>query len=108
MWICLNNAFFSIVIDREIPGNLLVRARDATSIPNVFGSDAKMVVTPRNDYRYRTSLPRQVVAGVIYSAMSDINYDNFKDSVKDRRLHDAYVDVWGTMYAYQENKASWG
>jgi hypothetical protein len=27
----------------------------------------------------------------------NVDYTNFKDTVKNRRLHDRYLDVWHTM-----------
>lgn len=100
MWVCLNNAFFSIVKDNFNKNNLLVRARDAESIPNVFG-EMTVLVTPDRDYMYRVSLPRETVAQVIAENIANINYGNFKDSVKDKMLANTYSNVWYEMYKYQ-------
>jgi hypothetical protein len=100
MWICLNNAFFSIIEDVDNPKNLLVRARDENSIENVF-RDVTVKKTPHRDYLYRTSIRREVVAEKIKESLMNINYDNFKDSVDDKELHDAYARFWYVMYDYQ-------
>lgn len=101
MWLCLNDGFLSVVEDFHNPQNLLVRARDATSIPNIFGAEYSVEVTPNNDYRYRASIPRGVVAKVVATRLVDINYGNFKNSVGDDDLHDAYSKFWEVMYKYQ-------
>jgi hypothetical protein len=101
MWLCLNDSFLSIVEDFFNKKNLLVRARDSISISNVFGPDYPVSETPKNDYRFRASIPREVVSAVIAKRLTEIDYGNFKNSVKSERLHDAYSDFWYTMFQYQ-------
>ena len=96
MWICLNNAFLSIVTDPESPDTLLVRARRPGDIESVF-PDAKVARRPGRDYLYRASINRDEVAATIACAALKINYPNFKDSVRNAELHDAYARVWGVM-----------
>lgn len=98
MWICLNNAFFSIVTPaRNAPadGPLLVRARRKGDIEAVFGVPG--VASPGRDYAYRATLERDVVASVLMCQVLGIQYDNFKNSVKDDKLHGAYASVWSIM-----------
>lgn len=101
MWIILNDAFFSIV---DKAGNrerdLVVRSRRADDIPKVFGVDA--VHSPHNDYAFRAEIPRASVASVIAQRITEIDYSNFKNSVDDPKLHDAYSDVWGDLYRLNE------
>ena len=101
MWICLNNAFFSIVADNDdVRGDrLLVRARREGDIEAVFGADADH--TPERDYAYRTWLPREQVAEVIRDQALGIDYPNFKNSVDDPELHNAYSRVWTTLWTLQ-------
>jgi hypothetical protein len=102
MWIMLNNAFLSIVEpnprDPAVAGAdlLLVRARVKGHIENVF-PDAVGVEVPGRDYQFRAYLPRQLVADAIARNIAGIRYPNFKDSVKDGKLHSAYACVWGVM-----------
>lgn len=102
MWLCLNNGFLSVV-DFGNDDFLLVRARDSTSIPNIFGNvyKDKQKVTPDKDYMYRCYIKRDLVAKVISENIMNISYNNFKDSVKNKKLKDAYNDVWTTMFCYQ-------
>ena len=94
MWICLNDAFVSIVEDGRRPGNLLVRARRrehlGALVPNVLITE-----TRKSDYRYRVSLPQSTVANLIRERVAGIDYGNFKGSTKDKTLHDMYSVWWG-------------
>lgn len=101
MWICLNNAFLSIVADRKDPNKLLVRARRKGDIEEVFGAEAKVYTKLGADYAYRANLSREFVAIVIGTNVRYIRYDNFKDSVKDDALHNAYMDFWVIMHRLQ-------
>lgn len=101
MWICLNNAFFSIV-DTKLPGDkLLVRARRKGDIERVFPG-AKVTRSPGRDYLYRAPISREAVALTIADQVRSIAYDNFKNSVRDDKLHSAYSGFWGIMSRVQE------
>ena len=100
MWICLNNAFLSVVQDRDDPETLLVRARVVGHIQQVF-PEAKVFTDPKADYLYRAFIGRKAVAQAVAASIEDIDYDNFKDSVDDDQLHVAYMKVWSTMEKLQ-------
>lgn len=100
MWICLNNAFFSIVASPDkADDRLVVRARRKGDIERVFGVTGEF--SPGRDYAYRVRLERATVADVLMTLALNISYGNFKSSVKDDRLHDAYARVWGVMGSLQ-------
>ena len=100
MWLCTSNAFLSVVADRDNPDRLLVRARVAGHIELVF-PDAKVFTDRKADYLYRAFIRREVVAQAVAANISKIDYDNFKDSVQDPVLHNAYMNVWGAMEKIQ-------
>jgi hypothetical protein len=100
MWVCLNKAFLSIVQDKENPEMLVVRARRPDDISNVF-PNVEVVVIPNRDYKYRTFLSREVVAAALAKEVLGVDYTNFKKSVQDRDLHEAYKDVWLRMREVQ-------
>ena len=100
MWIHMNDAFLSVVAHRTDPGALLVRGRVEGDIQRVF-PDAEVAETPDADYRFRTLLPRDVVAGAVAAAVGTIDYDNFKNSVAEDDRHDAYADCWLAMRRFQ-------
>lgn len=101
MWIFLSNSFISVV---QKPGDtdmLTVRSRIEGDIERVF-PDAKVQANKGTDYKYRAKVPREVVAKALHDQAMAVNYPNFKSSVKDRKRHDAYMDVWSAMYKAQE------
>ena len=94
MWVCLSNAFLSIVCKECGPDELLVRARRKGDIENVF-PDAKVKRSPGTDYLFRAVVKRAEVAAAMVREVESIDYDNFKNSVRDHKLHDAYSAFWG-------------
>ncbi len=104
MWVCLFDSFLSIVSHYEDPDKLLVRARVKGHIQAVF-PEAKVYQREGSDYLYRADIPREVVAKVIGERLASIDYSNFKNSVKNRALHDAYANFWTIMYGLQSRLA---
>lgn len=104
MWICLKSAFLSIVEPSAQGVNtgdmLLVRARRNGDIESVFPA-AKVERRPERDYLFRALLPRQEVAAAIAEQVRGIDYPNFKNSVKNKRLHDAFARIWSIMAGLQ-------
>lgn len=110
MWILINDAFFSIVDEgahktgkrapRRKSDTLLVRARIKGDIERYFPG-AKVTRTPERDYLFRATVKRADVEAAIAKAVSGVDYGNFKDSVRDRRRHDAYAACWTALYRYQ-------
>jgi len=103
MWICLNNAFLSIVRKDGKPNELCVRARRKKHINNVF-PNAKVIKTPSNDYMYRTYIDAAEVAEAIKKEIEGIQYKNFKNTVEEHDLHTVYAGFWTIMYNYQETE----
>lgn len=104
MWIMLNDAMFSIVEDKDDKTQLVVRARRKGDIEHVFLVDEREVnESDLSDYRYRIFVDRDRVEEVIAGEIRRIDYGNFKDSVKDKQLHDAYLQVWTAMWRLQED-----
>ena len=101
MWICLNDAFFSIVASDRDPAVLTVRARRKGDLEKCFPGHA-VHSWPGRDYAFRAFVPREVVSATIAERIEAIGYTNFKDSVEDDRLHDAYMDVWVAMRNVQK------
>jgi hypothetical protein len=102
MWVCLNNAFLSIVADKTDSSKLLVRARVEGDIEQVFPVCAVEFTPVNHDYLYRASIPREVVASRLAALAEDISYTNFKDSVRENWRHNAYMRIWNIMYQAQE------
>jgi hypothetical protein len=100
MWLCMNSAFLSIAFKDCAEDELLVRARREGDIQKVF-PNAKVIKSTNTDYLYRAVIPRNEVASAMAAQIQDIDYGNFKSSVNDKGLHDAYLEVWHAMAALQ-------
>lgn len=101
MWLALSNSFLSIVADRKDKNRLLVRARVAGHIEAVFPT-AEVFTDRGADYLYRAYIKRSVVAAALTDQIQAIDYDNFKSSVADHELHQAFLRVWSVMRNLQE------
>lgn len=104
MWICLKDAFFSIVQHDQQPDKLLVRARFLGDIEKVFGTNYAAKHTPLNDYPYRATIPKARVADEMHREVLDIDYGNFKAEADfiaktdgDKRRSSAYHGMWSVM-----------
>jgi len=112
VWICLNDAFFSIVDEKaanfkrngaKVSGTdvMLVRARRAEDLRRTFGESFNIIETPSRDYHYRIRISRSALAQVIGKCVLRIDYGNFKNSVTEDDRHDAYGRIWHVMHAFQ-------
>lgn len=108
MWICLNNAYLSIVeptcTGEGMAPQLLVRARRPGDIERVFGSAVSVETKDGRDYMFRARVDRKQVADAISAQVLGIDYGNFKNSVKDEDLHDAYAGFWHLMARVQPQR----
>lgn len=101
MWIFLPNSFISVIQKPGDSSTLTVRARIKGDIEAVF-PDAVVEANQGTDYKYRARVPREAVAQVLHDQVMGLNWHNFKGAVKDRKRHDAYMNVWSAMYAAQD------
>lgn len=103
MWLCFNDAFVSVVQDKRDSSQFAVRARNKQHLINLFPKrSGNIIETDDSDYRYRLYLRRDQVALLVADRLGKIDYTNFKDSVKDDRLHNLYADFWTLHWKYQE------
>ena len=101
MWIFLPESFISVVQKPGDTDTLTVRARIKGDIESVF-PEACVEADKGTDYKYRARVSRQAVAQVLHDQVMDLNWGNVKGEVKDRKRHDAYMNVWRAMYAVQD------
>jgi hypothetical protein len=107
MWICLNDGFVSVVKDRTDPKGqtVLVRARRLGHLKAFLGRHGKgAMITEMEaaDYRFRVKLPRAKLQAIMAARLDGLDYDNFKNSVKDKELHDLYMQWWVDHLKMQE------
>lgn len=93
MWLCLNNAFLSVVSKDCAPDELMVRARRKGDIERIFPG-AKVTRYTKSDYLYRAPVKRTEIAAALAKVVEGIDYNNFKNSVEDDDLHDCYHAMW--------------
>lgn len=96
MWICMNDCFLSIVDKECARDELLVRARRPGDIEKIFPG-AQVRVDGRGDYHYRAAVKKAAIEDAMVGEVRRINYDNFKNGVRDDELHRAYMRVWTAM-----------
>lgn len=104
MWIMMKDAFFSVVDKECASDELLVRARRPGDIERYFPAVA-VRESFGTDYRYRACVKRFEITRVLAEQIDDYSASNFKSSVRDRKLHDAYVSVWHVMEKLQPGGA---
>jgi len=103
MWICLNDAFVSIVAKRGDPDLLVVRARRRGHLNKLFPG-CKPIETAHTDYRYRVLVDRHRAIEAVAERLRKLAYPNFKNSVRDRALHDLYLGFWGAAARFQDSE----
>ncbi len=107
--------FFSAVIDRQKPGNTLVRFRDpihgnafiAAAWEGKRGRRPELVVTPPPaDYRWKVSITNERFVSTVTALADAVDYDNFKSACHRsevwRRADSRLMPVWSTMNALQQ------
>lgn len=89
MWICLNNGFL-MVSEFSSDCFLIESVKEEHLIVNFPHID-----TTKNEEYYSLVIEKVAFATWLFNyTMKDITYTNFKNSVKDKSLHDFYCVVW--------------
>lgn len=109
MWIFTETGFISAVAHRDDQRYMMVRARDKQSLePLALMSDTEIEFTPRADYSWRTVVHKQNLYEFMEHAISEADYDNFKNRVhttRGRRFVDALHHVWEIMHNVEDDAA---
>ena len=107
MWIFTPTGFLSIVVHRDKPGVLLVRARARSDLETVSAFFVGPVQhTPDADYPYRVEMLAQEFVAVLAVLADRITYDNFKDEVARQsgpKRASVYHDIWAAMRYAQDD-----
>ena len=105
MWIMTQEGFFSVVEHRDDPSLVLVRARcveDITALCKRTGrSPAAAERNLAADYEWRITIAREEFEQIVVGMVADIDYDNFKNSVKSPNHKRAYMRVWEVLLSLQ-------
>jgi len=108
MWLFSKTGFISVVVDRGNSDRLLVRARFAGDIEQIFGPAILVRETPFADYRFRAFIRRREFTKIVARMIDEMDYDNFKNAVapRDPERISAYMSVWSVMERAQQDKVA--
>lgn len=103
MWIFSSQGFISIVKHTDKLNILIVRSRFQGHIERIFPK-ARVEEDATRDYRYRSELPANEVSKAITKLVSEIDYDNFKNSLdmNDERYFESCIDVYNSVLMNSE------
>ena len=103
MWLCTNYGFFSAVKVNPMYANgggdnapdetYAVRARERKHLKEAFNNKT-IYAYPYSDYEYRVYLTESELQKFLLDQVTKIDYTNFKNSVKDTKLHDFFNGIW--------------
>lgn len=111
MWIFTKYGFYSVTKSPVEKGKMQIRARTREDLENIqiFFQDklrtgAPVIIeTNSADYRWRVVVSRSDWVKLAAELARDVEYENFKNTIADRRRHDLYLRVWGVMRGLQTN-----
>jgi hypothetical protein len=103
MWIVTNKSYLSVVESSKDNTKFIVRARVKGDIESFFSDlEVDVIETENTDYRFRTFVDKEVFKSQILKEINNIDYSNFKDSVKDYERKTWYTKIWSIMYGVQQ------
>ena len=100
MWLITNKGLLSIVEDRDDPKLLIVRARQDGLLEKMIeeaGVEARVWSDEYADYPNRAKMSRVDLTDLLYTQVLRIDYPNFKNSVRDRKLKSLLSRVWSVL-----------
>jgi hypothetical protein len=101
MWISFNDGFISAIQDHKDVDGLVVRARRKEHLENIFPG-LEIFTGIGSDYEHRVFIKKAKFATILAKRAGDINYTNFKSSVKDDDLHRLYMRFWHLHHEFQK------
>ena len=99
-WFCFNDGFVSVVQSDTDPDILIVRARRIEILQTLFDED-RIKEYEYTDYRFRVFCLREEWQDIVSERIENIDYSNFKNSVKDNDLKNMYNQFWWIHANYQ-------
>ena len=106
MWVFTTQGFYSVVADRNDPGQVLVRGRAREDLEALKGqiADLEIFEDRAADYRWRAYVSREQWRDAVAQIAEEIDYPNYKDAVAERQSHDrasVYGRVWSVLQSLQ-------
>jgi len=112
MWI-FSKYFFCSAVESHFNKNVLVIRFRTIAHAWAFTREAgltknRIYKTKGRDYLYRVFMNKREFSALVFKLSMNIDYSNFKDSVKkrgaDQEEQDTLMNVWFDMASYQDNK----
>lgn len=111
MWIVCDIGFFNIVCqdDDLQKGLLTVKARsrkDLEDLRDFVPYTNAIEESEKADYRFRIKAPKHQVRGGFATILNEIDYPKTKPKLAEKHpdRQDIYLQVWGDLYAIQEDR----
>lgn len=107
MWLLTTRGFYSIVMHRDDPETMVVRARvceDLEALRERYLPELQIVDSAGTDYRYRALVAKLDWAVAAHRLAFDVDYPNFKDAVADQQgpaRARLYTRIWTTLLELQ-------
>jgi hypothetical protein len=102
MWIATKDGLLSAVQSRKSKGLMVVRGRNRRHLVKLAKESGRPIHrTDDADYPYRVFVSRSTLATFLVKEVLDINYANFKDSVKDKQYSDFLLRTWAAGLALE-------
>jgi hypothetical protein len=108
MWVITTRGFYSVVQHRTEPNKVLVRARceeDIRALEDIVGIEPFSLDS--SDYEWRIEMPMAVWLKAMTEITLDIDYDNFKNAVKDAqgsKRANVYMSVWSVLLRLEKGR----
>ena len=104
MWLFTNHGFYSIVkiLDTN-PEEFWIRSRRKEHLTTYF-SEERIIYTHATDYQYRVTVNKEELIDIFTHLPQEIDYTNFKDSIKDIELKDAAHNVWHDVFGVLDER----
>jgi|TARA_R110002020_G_scaffold197254_1_gene398325 hypothetical protein len=103
MWLFLSNGVLSVVNHRDLEDTVLVRARVREHISYYFGNEG-IYVDMEADYPYRYNLEKEGFKEFLAEYVDEMEYDNFKNSVRSSAMKGACMRVWTVIWDAFDNR----
>jgi hypothetical protein len=115
MWLFTETGFYSVVIDAQNQGRMLIRCRCAIDAANLWKnhhdalpSMTEPVSREDRDYRWRLSISRRDWIKLAGRLAETVQYDNFKSAVhrnpSQGSKSGSYLRIWSTMADLQRSE----
>lgn len=107
MWLFTKNGYYSIVQDSYCKHDeVVIRARvekDLIDLMKEASINYALTKTPYADYKFRIIIKKEDLKKFINDYIDKLDYNNFKNSIKDKRRSRYYGNIWAELFEMGED-----